>query len=378
MLATWDEIRTFGLSVPHTSETASQGTPAVGVHDHIFMRYRPDDDTVVIACTLSEKRALLESHDPAMSTITHDDQHTVLLRLEHAELDNEVEEIITEAWRIAETQAKAMALLAAIGEDRERLIAIITNNFSICNGRWPTLILMGTIFVGDTLPLVASVRPEVGASVDIWGGGGCKLHYGDALAGKQRSTASNKRLRTKRPLADAATLAAQAPGADDLVTVDVCQHRSPVVVQRIPIVGGAVPVGVAQERDAALELRQLGNLHAVRREEDARHARRFATRVRLELVRAAVGKQGAGPRLERQLLRRPERIRNDRSRRPDDARPARRQRSLALHMRIALRNLRLRWRHGNDASVDRLHIRGLRGERIDLLAALTDRVHHHA
>ena len=106
MPATWDEIRTFGLSLPHTFETTSHGMPAVGVHDHTFMRFRPDDDTVVIACTLSEKRALLESHDPAMSTITRDDHDTVLLRLEHAELDNEVEEIITEAWRIAENQAK--------------------------------------------------------------------------------------------------------------------------------------------------------------------------------------------------------------------------------------------------------------------------------
>lgn len=38
-----------------------------------------------------------------------------------------------------------------------------------------------SLFVGDTLPLVAEVRPEVGASVDIWGGGGCKIHYGEAL-----------------------------------------------------------------------------------------------------------------------------------------------------------------------------------------------------
>jgi ferrous iron transport protein B len=39
-----------------------------------------------------------------------------------------------------------------IDSPRERLIAIITNNFSICNGRWPTLILMGTIFVGASAP----------------------------------------------------------------------------------------------------------------------------------------------------------------------------------------------------------------------------------
>ena len=39
-----------------------------------------------------------------------------------------------------------------IDSPRERLIAIITNNFAICNGRWPTLILIGTIFLGATAP----------------------------------------------------------------------------------------------------------------------------------------------------------------------------------------------------------------------------------
>lgn len=39
-----------------------------------------------------------------------------------------------------------------IDSPRERLIAIITNNFSICNGRWPTLILIGTIFIGQVAP----------------------------------------------------------------------------------------------------------------------------------------------------------------------------------------------------------------------------------
>lgn len=39
-----------------------------------------------------------------------------------------------------------------IDSPRERLIAIITNNFSICNGRWPLLILMGTIFLGAAAP----------------------------------------------------------------------------------------------------------------------------------------------------------------------------------------------------------------------------------
>jgi len=39
-----------------------------------------------------------------------------------------------------------------IDSPRERLIAIITNNFALCNGRWPTQILMATIFIGTLVP----------------------------------------------------------------------------------------------------------------------------------------------------------------------------------------------------------------------------------
>jgi ferrous iron transport protein B len=39
-----------------------------------------------------------------------------------------------------------------IESPRERLIAIITNNFALCNGRWPTQILVATIFVGGAAP----------------------------------------------------------------------------------------------------------------------------------------------------------------------------------------------------------------------------------
>ncbi len=39
-----------------------------------------------------------------------------------------------------------------IESPRERLIAILTNNFALCNGRWPTQILMASIFVGGMAP----------------------------------------------------------------------------------------------------------------------------------------------------------------------------------------------------------------------------------
>ena len=39
-----------------------------------------------------------------------------------------------------------------INSPREKLLAIITNNFSLCNGRWPTQILIATIFLGVLVP----------------------------------------------------------------------------------------------------------------------------------------------------------------------------------------------------------------------------------
>jgi ferrous iron transport protein B len=39
-----------------------------------------------------------------------------------------------------------------IDSPRERLVAILTNNFALCNGRWPTQILIGTIFIGGIAP----------------------------------------------------------------------------------------------------------------------------------------------------------------------------------------------------------------------------------
>ncbi len=48
--------------------------------------------------------------------------------------------------------AAAMISTRVIDSPRERLIAILTNNFALCNGRWPTQILVATIFIGALVP----------------------------------------------------------------------------------------------------------------------------------------------------------------------------------------------------------------------------------
>jgi ferrous iron transport protein B len=54
-----------------------------------------------------------------------------------------------------------------IDSPRERLVAILTNNFVPCNGRFPTLIMLGTIFVGASFaPAFASIA-AAGAVVGV-------------------------------------------------------------------------------------------------------------------------------------------------------------------------------------------------------------------
>ncbi len=48
--------------------------------------------------------------------------------------------------------AAGMVATRIIDSPRERLIAMITNNFALCNGRWPTQILIATLFLGSLVP----------------------------------------------------------------------------------------------------------------------------------------------------------------------------------------------------------------------------------
>ena len=54
-----------------------------------------------------------------------------------------------------------------IDSPRERLIAIITNNYSLCNERWPTQILLATIFIGAVVPKSLSGIASLGAVFGI-------------------------------------------------------------------------------------------------------------------------------------------------------------------------------------------------------------------
>lgn len=63
--------------------------------------------------------------------------------------------------------AAGVVAARVIDSPRERLIAIITNNFSLCNGRWPTQILIASIFIGGLVPAGVAGVVSAGAVVTI-------------------------------------------------------------------------------------------------------------------------------------------------------------------------------------------------------------------
>ncbi len=63
--------------------------------------------------------------------------------------------------------AAGVVAARVIDSPRERLLAIITNNFSLCNGRWPTQILIATIFIGSVVPASWAGVVSAGAVVSV-------------------------------------------------------------------------------------------------------------------------------------------------------------------------------------------------------------------
>ena len=55
--------------------------------------------------------------------------------------------------------AAGVVATRVIDSPRERLIAILTNNFVPCNGRFPTLIMLATVFVAAAFPPDAALAP---------------------------------------------------------------------------------------------------------------------------------------------------------------------------------------------------------------------------
>ena len=98
-MASEDDVRRIALSLPHTEERPSYGTPGFRVKDRLFARIREPGVLLVRVADEGEKDFLIRAEPEKFFTIPHYDGHpSVLVRLAAVDAD-ELAELLTDAWQ---------------------------------------------------------------------------------------------------------------------------------------------------------------------------------------------------------------------------------------------------------------------------------------
>lgn len=100
-MVTEDDVRRIALSLPHTTEKPSYGTPGFRVRDRLFARIREEGDVLVVwVAGEGEKQGLIAAEPAKFFTTPHYDGHpSVLVRLPAVDVD-ELTELLTDSWRL--------------------------------------------------------------------------------------------------------------------------------------------------------------------------------------------------------------------------------------------------------------------------------------
>lgn len=100
-MATWESLVEFAKSLPEVDESTWVNSPSLKVRGKGFIRLRSEaEGGVVVMCSLDEKEALLQSGDSAFYTTPHYDGYgAILVNLDEVD-DEQLRELVTEAWRI--------------------------------------------------------------------------------------------------------------------------------------------------------------------------------------------------------------------------------------------------------------------------------------
>ena len=99
-MVTEDDVRRVALSLPHTVEKPSYGTPGFRVKDRLFARIREEGDVLLVwVAGEGEKQGLIASDPAKFFTTPHYDGHpSVLVRFAAIDVD-ELTELLTDSWR---------------------------------------------------------------------------------------------------------------------------------------------------------------------------------------------------------------------------------------------------------------------------------------
>jgi hypothetical protein len=115
-MVTEEDVRRVALSLPETTEKPSYGTPGFRVKDRLFARVREEGDVLVLWCAdVLEKEAMIGAEPDRFFTTPHYDVHPMVL-VRFASLDEEeLAELLTEAWRVRAPSRLRAAFDASAG-----------------------------------------------------------------------------------------------------------------------------------------------------------------------------------------------------------------------------------------------------------------------
>lgn len=106
MSTTWPEVAEFATRFPRVIQATDAGKPSLSVDGVTFVSFVEATHSIRLLLSAAELKVILESRDPAMYLVDGDDPDVIRVWLDEVDLD-ELVELLTESWRIAENHAQS-------------------------------------------------------------------------------------------------------------------------------------------------------------------------------------------------------------------------------------------------------------------------------
>ncbi|MGI5221109.1 MmcQ/YjbR family DNA-binding protein [Nocardia sp. CA-290969] len=102
MTATGDDVRTFALSLPETTEQFAWGMPIFRVERRLFLTLPEDETSMAVRCPIVDRDELVIA-EPAKFWIAGHEAGNPWVRVRLAALDDqdELQAIVLDSWRLA-------------------------------------------------------------------------------------------------------------------------------------------------------------------------------------------------------------------------------------------------------------------------------------
>ncbi|MGW0182317.1 MmcQ/YjbR family DNA-binding protein [Nocardia sp. NPDC003345] len=102
MTATGDDVRTYALSLPETSEQFTWGMPVFRVERRLFLTLPEDETSMAVRCPVVDRDELVLA-EPAKFWIAGHEAGNPWVRVRLAALDDaeEMRAIVLDSWRLA-------------------------------------------------------------------------------------------------------------------------------------------------------------------------------------------------------------------------------------------------------------------------------------